>query len=438
MFEPLRLTFFEYARNRTINLFLEEFLNPVVVEAGETARTETLSNEDFPALVKHTVEFSASYVYTHPMSSKEPLTENVRKSMTTNVKSAAYKDLLGSKNNKTFGKTDEKFVNEDQKVFNFAKKDVYKNAATKMPAILNKKFGKYMDSVGLIECGTIRGTCFLVTDEIVITNHHVCTLMNTEREEQKNPNLPITVSFNFYWPAGTEQDVPVVTVDVDEEQDPHIENPHLDYKFLRLQNNRHLTNLDPLGPIVRCQQLQEGCVVIMGHSEGKEMHQETCVVVRTCSWREKLEQRNELAGVHMTNAQKLESGEKYKDCLPYDTSLFSGASGSPVFDMNGHIVALHTQGYTLDVEGGKRSLMEFGVQFNAICEHLKSTHDLDLEQFFPNYKLRVEESRQEPADDRYSQQPLERRYNQEPMDDECSQETTHEINDDQVEPMDEG
>ena len=438
LFKPF-LTFFEYARNRAIFLFLVESLNSVVVEECEPGRTQTLTNEDFVRIKKYMHEFSASYVYTHSISSKEPLTKNVRKSMTTNVKSTAYKNLLGLKKNKAIGKNDVKFVNEDQEVFNFARKDVYKNASTAMPAILNKNFGKYMDSVGLIKCGTICGTCFLVTKGLVITNHHVCTLMNTEREEQKNPNLPITVSFNFHWPAGTEQDVPVVTVDVDEEQDPHIENPHLDYKFLRLKSNQHLRNHALLGPIVRCRQFQEGCVVIMGHPEGKEMHQETCVVVRTCSWREKLKERNEVAGVHMTNAQKLESGEKYKDCLPYDTSLFSGASGSPVFDMNGHIVALHTQGYTLDVEGGKRSLMEFGVQFNAICEHLKSTHDLDLfEQFFPNYKLRDEVFKQESADDRYSPELSERRYNQEPMDDECSQETMDEINDDQPEPMDEG
>ena len=415
-----------------------EFLNSVVVEACEPGRTETLSNEDFVCIEKYIHEFSASYVYTHSISGKEPLTENVRKSMTTNVKSTAYKNLLGLKKNKAIGKNGVKFVNEDQKVLNFARKDVYKNASTEMPAILNKYFGKYMDSIGLIACGTIRGTCFLVTDEIVITNHHVCTLINTEREEKKNLNLPITVSFNFHWPVETEHVDSVVTVDVDEERELDIENSNLDYKFLRLKNNQDLRNHAPLGPIVRCRQLQEGCVVIMGHPEGKEMHQETCVVVRTCSWREKLKERNEVAGLHMTNAQKLESGEKYKDCLPYDTSLFSGASGSPVFDMNGHIVALHTQGYTLDVEERKRSLMEFGVQFNAICEHLKSTHGLGLlEEFFPNYKLRDEVFKQEAADDRYSPEPSERRYNQERMDDIYSNQTTHGTNDDEAEPMDE-
>ena len=416
-----------------------EFFNSLVVEACKPDRTERLSNEDFVRIEKYIHEFSASYVYTHSISSKEPLTENVRKSMTTNVKSTAYKNVLGLKKNKANGRNNVKFVNEDEEVFNFAREDVYKNASTAMPAILNKYFSKYMDSVGLIACGIIRGTCFLVTDEIVITNHHICQLINSEREKKENPNLPITVSFNFHGTLGTEHVAPVVTVDVDEEWDLQIENSNLDYKFLRLKNKQDRRDHPPLGPIVRCRQLQEGCVVIMGHSKGKEMRQETCVVVKTRSWREKLEQRNELAaGVHMTNAQKLEPGEKFKGSLPYDTSLFSGASGSPVFDMSGNIVAMHTQGYTLDVEGGHLSLMEFGVQFSAICEHMKSKHGTNLlEEFFPKYELGDEVFKQEPVDDGYSQEPSERRYNQESMDYINSNQTTDEINDDQLEPMDE-
>ena len=37
-------------------------------------------------------------------------------------------------------------------------------------------------------------------------------------------------------------------------------------------------------------------------------------------------------------------------CLPYDTTCFRGSSGSPVFEMNGYIVAMHTQGYVVKKE----------------------------------------------------------------------------------------
>ena len=83
--------------------------------------------------------------------------------------------------------------------------------------------------------------------------------------------------------------------------------------------------------------------------------------------------------------------EKYKDCLPYDTSLFTGASASPVFDLNGNIVAIHTQGYTLNVGGGKCSLMEFGVTLQAIYKDLRK-RDL-LEKYFPDCDLKHDEER---------------------------------------------
>jgi V8-like Glu-specific endopeptidase len=318
--------------------------------------------------------------------------------MTENVKSLAQKDLLGPiKDNK-----DGKFVDADQQVLNFARKDVFKNASTKMPARLNKDFARYMDSVGLIACGTIRGTCFLVADKLVITNYHVYNMIKTERNNQQRRNLPITVCFNFVWPAETQPGNAVVTVEIDEGHDPKIDNAHLDYKFLRLKENQSLKKRVPLGTIVRCRPLEEGRVVIIGHPEGKEMHQETCVVVERNLWREKLEKRHKCcAGVHMTNKEKLES-EKYKDCVPYDTSLFHGASGSPVFDMNGHIVAMHTQGYTLDGEEGKRSLMEFGVQFNVICKDVRDKRGLDcFKQLFPSYNSN---DNQEKANERHDQE----------------------------------
>ncbi len=331
-------------------------------------------------------------MYTHPVSSEDTLTENVRKSMTTNVKASACKTLLSPKNNKLFGENESRFGNDDQQIFNFAKIDVGKNVSTKKPARLNKLLGLYMDSVGQIACGEIRGTCWLVTGMLVMTNYHVCTLINTERNEQQNPNLPITVKFDYLHSGQTGH---VVTVEVDEEQTPPIDNPRLDYKFLKLKENESLRYRVRLGPIVRSYSLHEGRVIILGYPEGNEMHDETSVVVSTHSWREKLQERHEaLAGVHMTSAEKLETANKYQKCLPYDTSLFCGASGSPVFDLDGNIVAMHTQGYTLNVPGGKCSLMEFGVQFNAICEDMKR-RNIVVEEYFPNYNVGEEEMEQD-------------------------------------------
>jgi hypothetical protein len=212
-----------------------------------------------------------------------------------------------------------------------------------------------------------------------------------------NPNLPIEVSFDCLDARRPED---VRTVEVDEEhdpedpEDPELESSCLDYKFLRLRENEALTGRDGLGPIVRNRSLQEGLVIIVGHPAGsEEMQQETCVVVRNQSWREQLQQRHHRTGLHMTNEDRLRANSyQEQGCLPYDTTLFSGASGSPVFDMNGNIVAMHTQGYTLNVQGAKCSLMEFGVQFNAICEDMKR-RNIVVEQYFPDYNLENHEER---------------------------------------------
>ena len=50
----------------------------------------------------------------------------------------------------------------------------------------------------------------------------------------------------------------------------------------------------------------------------------------------------------MTNSVLLHKTEDYQGSLSYDTTFFHGTSGSPVFEMNGYIIAMHTQAYTLE------------------------------------------------------------------------------------------
>jgi hypothetical protein len=312
--------------------------------------------------------------------------------MTTNVKSLACKTLLGRNRDKS-GKNDGEFADDDQQIFNFARDDISKNVATKIPARLLEPLCSYRKSIGQIACGDIRGTCFLVADMLAITNQHVFRMINDERRKPQNLNLPITVTFDYFDPEQREDLITVV--EVDEARDPAPEHTQLDYKLFYLKESEGLRDRVLLGPIVRSRPVQEGLVIIMGHPGGSEMYEETCVVVSSDSWREKLKQRHEKhqsqrnegapVGVYMTNDDLLRSSEKYRECLPYDSSLFSGASGSPVFDLNGNIVAIHTQGYTLNAEEGKCSLMEFGVQFSAICEDMRR-RNLNVEQFFPNFK----------------------------------------------------
>ena len=140
-----------------------------------------------------------------------------------------------------------------------------------------------------------------------------------------------------------------IVAEVDEERDAELENPYLDYKFFHLKKNELLKDREPLGPKVRNWKLSEGRVVILGHPEGKEMQEEVCVVVGYRAMNKRIRARYEhFKGVHMTNSELLHNTEDYQGSLSYDTTFFGGSSGSPVFEMNGYIVAMHTQGYTLE------------------------------------------------------------------------------------------
>ncbi len=327
-----------------ISIFLVEWVNSVVVEACNPNRAERLTNEDLVRYENCIKEFSCKYVYTHHTSSKKPLTQKVRESMTRNVKLSAYKSLLDPGNKDIFETNDEKFVDYDTQIFNLARDEVWKNISTKKPAILHQSLASYIKSIGEISCGAIRGTCWLVSAMLVITNHYAYMSIKMERDKLQYRNSPMKVKFDYFYPGQPEQ---VVTVEVDEEGDPQLESQHLDYKFLRLTENESLRDRVRLGSVVRSRQLHEGLVIIVGHHPvGSEMHEETCVVVSTRSWRGKLQKRHETcAGVHMTSAETQKVNEKYQERLPYDTTLFIGASGSPVFDLKGNIVVMHTQRY---------------------------------------------------------------------------------------------
>jgi hypothetical protein len=289
----------------------------LIEEAWHPTRTERLPNEDLVQIKETMKTFYPKYVYAHRASSKEPLTENVRKSMTKNVRSSAYANLLSPRSKYKRERNDGQFVRGNQQILNFARDDLSKNASTKKPAILSRRLGQYIESIGRISCGEKEGTCWLVTDMLMITCHHVYMAFMQERAHLNNPHLPIEVLFDYFEPVKPEH---YRKVEVDEDCDPQLESSHLDYKFLRLKESEDLKDRKGLGKIVRNRLLQDGLVAIVGHPGGSEMKEETCVVVSNHSWREILKQRDEKfkrinsvfrqrqnanlqisPGVHMTN-----------------------------------------------------------------------------------------------------------------------------------------
>ena len=376
----------------------DEWVDAKIEEAGNPDRTERLRTEDLARMEKYIKEFSPSHVYTRQIAVSKPFTKEVRKAMTENAKTSACASLLG-KNIDEVTTKNVKFVDEDEGILNFAKDEVFKNASTKRPARMNRTFATYIRSIGNIVFGEVHlGTCFLVTPTHVITNYHVYRMIEDMRRERENPGLPINIWFDYLHRG---QRSGIVKVEVDEQQDSKLENPYLDYKIFCVRQKECLRDRVPLGPMVRKWQLSDGRVVIIGHPGGEELQEEVCVVVGYKKMLDRIRDRYELCkGVHMTNAQLLHKTEDYQGCLSYDTTLFSGASGSPVFEMNENIVAMHTQGYILEnavnehendptqVNLRKYSLMEFGVQFISICRDIRQRYGENIvNEIFPNYRL---------------------------------------------------
>uniref|UniRef100_S4RE80 Serine protease n=1 Tax=Petromyzon marinus TaxID=7757 RepID=S4RE80_PETMA len=65
------------------------------------------------------------------------------------------------------------------------------------------------------------------------------------------------------------------------------------------------------------------------------------------------------------------------DRVTYDTSFFHGASGSPVINTSGKLVAMHTSGLLLEQKKTVRYILEIGVEIRAIINYVRK-HNPEL------------------------------------------------------------
>ena len=282
-----------------------------------------------------------------------------------------------------------------------------KVASSKIPARIMPVVTQAIKSVGLIKCGNCTGTCFLVADDWVITAQHVINNINTTRSESTDTERHRTISiyFNFL----SQLELGEIDAEIDEKRLLFGEgkpDEKLDYVICGIEwVNPEMPKWEPLGPLVRSVLPHSGQVILVGHPNSEEKAIEICNILPSYNWHATLCKRaadaEEYCNEHPEECS-IYSGENvrcvhiYKgrylqgnhpDQLPYDTSFFEGSSGSPVFNSNGHIIAMHTQGYPFyKYKSSKEvSLMEFGVSFAAIYRDVKQQYSEDCAKFvFPN------------------------------------------------------
>ena len=285
--------------NTKVFIFSVEPMDKLIEKACNPSATKRFTDEEYNALL--TGLQNSPGVYTHAVSSKTPWHQNLGESMTRNVRNLACKNLYGRND-------DGRFV--DLEIWNFARDDTRKNKSTKKPAILLQQLGPLINSIGRISCGRKVGTCWLVSEKLVITCHHVYMMFVEERKVSENPTLPIKVSFGHFYPEQREK---ICNVEVDETRRPQIESSRLDYKILHLKEDKtqSLAGRDGLGRLVRNYSVSENLVVIIGYPQGEEMKEETCVVADRLSWPKQLQERKNSAGLYMTNLQRIADYEKW-------------------------------------------------------------------------------------------------------------------------------
>ncbi|KAF7235983.1 hypothetical protein EYD10_17187 [Varanus komodoensis] len=253
-----------------------------------------------------------------------------------------------------------------------------------------KIHSEHSESVGYIEWGDNEkegvATCFVLCDRYILTCHHVIRLIVgggvEEKEWARKISQSARVTFSYENRHPNQNDWFSL------EEWFEISDVALDFAVLQLKRSDH-TNL-PAGLVQLCAPPTfNGLICIIGHPDGEAKSMDQCFVVdifnrqQECSHRLQQGQGTECNYVncgydargsncfHMYNPMTFSEIRNNPHVVTYDTSFYGGSSGSPVFDANGHLVAMHAAGYLYGDKGKRHSIIEFGYLMTSILSRIK-------------------------------------------------------------------
>lgn len=304
--------------------------------------------------------------------------------------------------------------NEYQKeIPKIAREQFANHANVARPAKLSKHVAAIYPSVGQISCGSYQASCFLVDEDMIITNYHVRKdLLDIQRDaSDRAAHESIFVDFEFDSVGQTNRSGSLEVANLDDER--NIYDEAIDYAFLALKSKAE--GKTPLGERVKEHVPRVGLLAIIGHPEGREKLDDTCVIIPEATRSDEISKRveekqkrclkkpwecsyqvqqqkmfktddNPIKCIHLYNPA-MNVADKNDDIISYDTStMFHGSSGSPVINMSGEIVAIHSCGYSLHENKKKTSLFEYAFTFEAIISDLlQKGLSEKVKSFFPKW-----------------------------------------------------
>uniref|UniRef100_A0A674ARY9 Protein FAM111A-like n=1 Tax=Salmo trutta TaxID=8032 RepID=A0A674ARY9_SALTR len=239
-----------------------------------------------------------------------------------------------------------------------------------------KKLMELSDSVCMIDVeGVGQGTGFLLFDHYILTNAHLFEKDGILYVDGNyHISAKVTATFNKENPNGSDLKVIEVKSEIIDFQwgSDHY-NRHVDFAVLELQDIDTSTGLlrryspDP----------KKGGVCLIGHPGGGVKRTDPTTIIERERRGEAFQGefgKNDRMDM-LINTSIEENKVKYDMLMnpdntdvTYDTCLFHGASGSPVFDESCHVIAMHTGGFPYKYEGVK-SVIEYAIPLLTILEN---------------------------------------------------------------------